>query len=127
MNKTLLSIVEIGGYDNYSKLYESKGFTVEVASSMRKAIKLLKKCHPVVIVAEFNFQSDFRDRTSSLESLMATVQAKDNTKVIVFYVAEQRQQLEKLLAVFEVYETIAFPVNAQKLSDTLDKALQEAA
>ena len=127
MNKTLLSIVEIGGYDNYSKLYESKGFTVEVASSMRKAIKLLKKCHPVVIVAEFNFQSDFRDRTSSLESLMATVQAKDNTKVIVFYEAEQRQQLEKLLAVFEVYETIAFPVNAQKLSDTLDKALQEAA
>ena len=70
---------------------------------MRKAIKMLKKSHPEVIVAEFNFQSDFRDRTSSLESLMATVQSKGNTKVIVFYEKEQRKQLERLLAVFDVY------------------------
>jgi len=127
MEKTLLSIVEIGGYANFHPLYQSKGYTVETANSMRKAIKVLKKSHPSVIVAEFNFQSDFRDRTSSLESLMATVQSKVNTKVIVFYEKEQRKQLDRLLAVFDVYEIIAFPIDEQALSDALDRAQQEAA
>ncbi len=62
MEKTLLSIVEIGGYANFSRLYSSKGYAIETVSSMRKAIKFLKKNHPTVIVGEFNFQSDFRDR-----------------------------------------------------------------
>ena len=127
MEKTLLSIVEMGGYANFSELYVNKGLLVETANSMRKAIKILKKSDPQVIVAEFNFQSDFRDRTSSLESLMATLQSKGDTKVIVFYEREQRKQLERLLAVFEVYETMAFPIDEQKLSNILDKALQEAA
>lgn len=127
MEKTLLSIVEMGGYTNFSELYISKGYLVETANSMRKAIKILKKSDPEVIVAEFNFQSDFRDRTSSLESLMAMLQSKGDTKVIVFYEKEQRKQLERLLAIFNVYETIAFPIDEQELSNTLDKAQQEAA
>jgi DNA-binding NtrC family response regulator len=127
MDKTLLAIIEMGGYANFSDLYKSKGLLVETANSMRKAIKALQKSHPVVIVAEFNFQSDFRDRTSSLESLMARVQSKGNTKVIVFYEKEQRMQLERLLAIFDVYAIINFPIDTQTLSDTLDRALQEAA
>jgi len=130
MENTLLSIVEMGGYANFSALYNSKGYAVETANSMRKAIKLLKKSHPAVIVAEFNFQSDFRDLIRgalSLESLMAMVQGRSDTKVIVFYEQEQRKQLDRLLAVFHVYETIAFPVDEQTLSATLDRALQEAA
>lgn len=127
MKKMLLSIIEMGGYADFSSLYKSKKYEVETASSMRKAIKLLKKSDPAVIVAEFNFQSDFRDRTSSLESLMASVQARSETKVIVFYEKEQRQQLDRLLAVFEVFEIISFPVDEQTLSDTLDRAILEAA
>ena len=127
MKKMLLSIIEMGGYADFSSLYKSKKYEVETASSMRKAIKLLKKSDPAVIVAEFNFQSDFRDRTSSLESLMASVQAKSETKVIVFYEKEQRQQLDRLLAVFEVFEIISFPADEQTLSDTLDRAILEAA
>ena len=61
----LLSIVEMGGYPNFKDLYKNKGFQIDTASSMRKAIKILKKSKPDVIVAEFNFQSDFRDRTTS--------------------------------------------------------------
>ena len=59
---------------------------------MRKASKFLKKTQPNVVVAEFNFQSDFRDRTSSLETLMATVQRIPNCKVVVFYEKEQLPQ-----------------------------------
>ena len=123
----LLSIVELGGYPNFSTLYRQKNFAIEQAESMRKATKLLKKIKPAVVVAEFNFQSDFRDRTSSLETLMATVQRIPNCKVIVFYEKEQRAQLERLLAVFDVFATIAFPINEDDLSHALDQALEQLA
>ena len=80
-NHCLLSIVEIGGYPNFSALYSDFGYEVTVVPSMRKAIGFLKKRRPAVIVAEFNFQSDFRDRTSSLESLLAVVQRMPRTRV----------------------------------------------
>jgi len=120
----LLSIVEIGGYPNFSALYQQKGFAVEQVESMRKASKLLKKVKPAVVVAEFNFQSDFRDRTSSLETLMATVQRIPDCKVIVFYEQEQRPQLERLLAVSEVFATLTFPIDQTALATVLDKTLE---
>ena len=127
MSPVLLSIVEIGGYANFSALYQQKGFVVEQVDSMRKASKLLKKIQPAVVVAEFNFQSDFRDRTSSLETLMATVQRIPDCKVIVFYEQEQQHQLERLLSVFDVFATIAFPISEAGLGQALDKALEQAA
>lgn len=123
----LLSIVEIGGYPDFSTLYMQKGYAVEKADSMRKATKLLKKIKPAIVVAEFNFQSDFRDRTSSLETLMATVQRLPDCKVIVFYEKEQRPQLERLLAVFDIYSTLAFPIEESVISDVLDQSLEQLA
>jgi len=123
----LLSIVEIGGYPNFSALYQQKGFEIETADSMRKASKLLKKLKPDVVVAEFNFQSDFRDRTSSLETLMATVQRIPNCKVIVFYEKQQLPQLERLLAIFDIFSTLAFPIEESRLSDVIDKTLELSA
>ena len=70
----LLAIVELGGYPNLIPLYRKLGFSVEVVNSQRKARGLLKKSLPDVIVAEYIFQSDFRDRTSNLETLMAVLQ-----------------------------------------------------
>ncbi|MDH5472435.1 MAG: hypothetical protein OEY61_06210 [Gammaproteobacteria bacterium] len=121
----LLSIVEIGGYPDFTMLYKSKGFQVDTANSMRKAIKILKRSRPDVIVAEFNFQSDFRDRTSSLESLMAAIQGYPDTRVIVFYEKEQRQQLDRLLAVYDVYQIMQFPVNKQQFEQILERIKQE--
>lgn len=120
----LLSIVEIGGYPDFTSLYQQKGFEVEQVSSMRKASKLLKKVQPAVVVAEFNFQSDFRDRTSSLETLMATVQRIPGCKVIVFYEKEQRAQLERLLAVFDIFSTLTFPIEADVISGVIEQTLE---
>jgi DNA-binding NtrC family response regulator len=122
----LLSIVEIGGYPDFTPLYKLKGFAVERVDSMRKATKLLKKQQPAVVVAEFNFQSDFRDRTSSLETLMATVQRIPDCKVIVFYEKEQRSQLDRLLAVFDVFSTLAFPIEESAISNVIEQALESA-
>ena len=119
MQKQLLAIVEYGGYPDFSRLYEQKGYSVIQLNNMRKVIQYLKKQQPDVIVAEFNFQSDFRDRTSSLESLLAVTQRWPAIRVIILYDAEYRQQFEKLAERFSIDRAIAFPVT----EDALTKAL----
>ncbi len=123
----LLSIVEIGGYPDFSSLYSRKGFEIERVDSMRKATKRLKKVQPAVIVAEFNFQSDFRDRTSSLETLMAAVQCNSDCNVIVFYEKEQQTQLQRLLDVFDIFATVSFPVDECVIDEVLERMLEQIA
>jgi len=91
-----------------------------MVNSMRKAIGFLKKRQPAVIVAEFNFQSDFRDRSSSLESLMAVVQRLPGVRVIVFYDREYRPQFEKLSARLPVDAALAFPIEESALRACLE-------
>ena len=117
----LLSIVEQGGYESFRHLYEEKGFSVTEQFSMRNALKWLKHNNANVVVAEFNFQSDFRDRSSSLESLLATVQWMPDVSVVVLFDKEWRDKLNKLLEVHSVYETLPFPVNRTRMSEVLDK------
>ena len=127
MTNTLLSIVELGGYPNLSSLYRTAGYEVVTANSMRKALALMKKHPPNVIVAEFNYQSDFRDRTSNLESLLATLQTRcPGAKLIVFFEKEQEKHLERLLARFPVLATLSFPIDQAQLSDILHRACAAA-
>jgi len=114
-NKKLLSIIELGGYPNFTPLYKSLGYEVSVESKMRKVLKRLKKDIPDVVIAEFNFQSDFRDRTSSLESLMSVVERQANIKLIIFYDKEFKQQLARLEARFRFDYTLPFPIDEQAL------------
>ena len=119
--KLLLSIIELGGYPNFTPLYESLGYEVVVETRMRKALVFLKKRQPDVIVAEFNFQSDFRDRTSSLESLLAVVQRLPNTRAIVFYEKEFTTQFEKLRSRLPVSQALIFPIEELLLRATLQE------
>lgn len=121
----LLSIVELGGYPNFAPLYERLGCRVVVENSMRKALSVVKQHKPRVVVAEFNFQSDFRDRTSSLESLMAVVQRLPGTRVIVFYEQEYATQLARLQARFPLFRVMAYPIVEESLADSVRAALAE--
>jgi hypothetical protein len=116
---TLLSIIEIGAYPNFTPLYEKIGYSVTIERSMRKALPQVRKLKPAVIVAEFNFQSDFRDRTSSLESLLAVVQTLPGTKVIVFYDAEQAHQYERLKSRFPIHAAFTYPIDPARLEAAL--------
>ncbi len=118
-SRTLLSIVEFGGYPSFTPLYEKAGYAVTTATSMRKAIAALKNMQPDVVVAEFNYQSDFRDRTSSLESLLAVVQRHPQTRVIVFYEKEYEHQLDKLRACFPLHAALAYPITPEALTQAL--------
>ncbi|MFN2309235.1 MAG: hypothetical protein ABR553_05800 [Gammaproteobacteria bacterium] len=119
----LLSIVELGGYPNFAPLYAQLGCRVMVENSMRKALAAVKQHEPRVVVAEFNFQSDFRDRTSSLESLMAVVQRLPETRVIVFYEPEHAAQLGRLQARFPLFRVMAYPIVEASLADNVRAAL----
>lgn len=118
----LLSIIELGGYPDFSGLYRNNGYEVITTDSVRKAVKLIRKHRPDVIVAEFNFQSDFRDRTSSLETVFSSLQGVTDADVIVFYEKEYRHQFDRLLNQFTVFEPLEFPID----EDRLDKALKDA-
>lgn len=115
----LLAITEIGGYPNFRPLYESKGYEVVLETKMRKVLKWLKKNTPDVVVAEFNYQSDFRDRTSSLESLMSIIQRHDHIKVVIFYDKEHKAQLAKLQARVKISHILPFPIKESTLLGVL--------
>ena len=116
---TLLCIIEIGAYPNFAPLYQQAGDEVVIERSMRKALPQVRKLKPAVIVAEFNFQSDFRDRTSSLESLLAVVQTLAKTKVIVFYDVDQAHQYERLRSRFPIQAALSYPIDPAKLAAAL--------
>ena len=116
---TLLAIIEIGAYPNFASLYEKAGYQVVIERSVRKALAQLRKLKPAVVVAEFNFQSDFRDRTSSLESVFSVVQTLPGTKVIVFYDLEQAHQFERLRTRFPIHAALGYPIQPEKLEAAL--------
>jgi len=115
--------MELGGYPNLTPLYRRLGFETELVNSQRKAQSFLKKRIPDVIVAEYNFQSDFRDRTSNLETLMARLQRHPQVKVIVFFQDEYRHKLDNLLSRFPVFEAIPFPVEPARVEAALLRVL----
>lgn len=117
--QSLLMIIELGGYPNFTSLYQRLGYNVDYVNSQRKARNWLKKHTPDVIVAEFNFQSDFRDRSSNLETLMAWLQRNPATRLIVFYPPEHEGRFRQFCDSFPVYAGISLPVDA----DVLEKSL----
>lgn len=121
-NKFLLAITELGGYPDFSEIYKKYGFQVEAVNSMRKALRSLKQNKHDVVVAEFNFQSDFRDRTSSLETLMAVIQQMGEVKVIIFYEKEYWHQFEKLRARFSFHAELPYPIDKLQLKAALESA-----
>jgi len=118
----LLAVFELGGYPNFTPLYEEEGFAVTQVTSARKAISTMKKLRPAVVVAEFNYQSDFRDRTSSLESLLAAAQHHAGTRVIAFYEEETLPQLQRLQRHTPLFATLSYPIDEAALRDALRRA-----
>ena len=119
--KLLLAVIELGGYPDFRDLYQQFGYEVVIESSMRKALSLLKKKKIDVIVAEFNYQHTFRDRLSSLESIIAVAQTNDQIEFVVLYEKEFENHLDKLRQQFQFSVEIAFPINEAKMVAALEK------
>lgn len=119
MPKKLLSMVEFIGHAKLPKLYQQLGFEVSNEWQARKAISLLRKNKPDVLVADFYFQADFRDRLSNLESLLATAQPMADIKILVFYEPQNQAVLDKVRARLRIDVALPIPVNEAELEAVL--------
>ena len=118
---SLLMVNAFIGTANYKKLYQELGYAVVTEWSERKAIALVRKTPPAVIVADFFHQTDFRDRLSNLESLLATAQASADTRILVFYEPAHQAALDKVAARLRIDAALTLPVQ----EDPLRRILQD--
>jgi len=117
--KILLAIVEQGGYPDFTFLYEEQGYAVTTVKTVRKANMFLKNNSVDVLVAEFNFQTDFRDRTSSLESILASVQHQQDIKVIILIDKKNTEHFKKVSSRFPIHRKLTFPVDEELLREAV--------
>ncbi|WP_296894476.1 hypothetical protein [Thiobacillus sp.] len=115
----LLMLNAFIGTASYKKLYQELGFSVVSEWSERKAISLIRKTPPAVIVADFYHQTDFRDRLSNLESLLAAVQSAPDTRILVFYETAHQAVLDKVSARLRIDAALTLPVQEDRLRATL--------
>jgi hypothetical protein len=116
----LLSIVELGGYPDFTALYEQCGFRVVKANTMRKALSLLKKQPPTVIVAEFIYGPTYGSQLSNFESLFAALQRDaPAAHLITFMDKINGQHFDRLKHRFAAHRVFYFPVNQDELRQHL--------
>lgn len=117
--KSLLAVVECLAHNNLRALYERLGYRVTQEFTVRKAIAQLRKGAPDVIVADFYFQPDFRDRVSNLESLLATAQGLKGSKLLVYYDPAHQAAMDKVRQRFHIDAALTTPLNMAQLEDVL--------
>lgn len=115
----LLMVNAFIGTAGYKTLYQELGYTVVTEWSERKAISALRKAPPAVIVADFYHQTDFRDRLSNLESLLAAAQATPQTRILVFYETAHQAVLDTVRARLRIDAALPLPVDETTLRTTL--------
>lgn len=122
----LLMVNAFIGTASYQPLYQSIGYHVVTEYSERRAISLIKKAPPDVIVADFFHQPDFRDRLSNLESLLATAQRTPATRILVFYEPAHENVLDQVRQRLRIDAALPLPVQETELSTTLQSWLPPA-
>ena len=121
--KKLLVVTEFLAHAKLPKLYQQLGFDVTNEWQVRKAISLLRKIKPDVVVADFYHQADFRDRLSNLESLLAAAQPMADIKILVLYEPENQAMLDKVRARMRIDKVLAMPVKEEELQSILKEWL----
>jgi DNA-binding NarL/FixJ family response regulator len=120
----LLMVNAFIGTASFKSIYQQLGYEVVTEWSERKAISLVRKTPPAVVVADFYHQTDFRDRLSNLESLLATTQRSPQTRVLVFYEPGHQAILDKVRQRLRIDVALALPVEAETLRAVLKPWLE---
>jgi DNA-binding NarL/FixJ family response regulator len=117
--KKLLSVIEFIEHAQYPAIYKSLGFDVTTEWQVRKAVSLVRKLKPDVIVADFYFQSDFRDRLSNLESLLAATQLLTDFRVLVFYEPVNENALARVRERMRIDAALPMPATEEAIRAVL--------
>lgn len=112
----LLFFIDEGGFDDYTKLFVDLGYKVDFETSQRKAVKLAKKNSYEVLVAEFNYNPEFRDRVSNIESLLATMESHSpGAKIVILFDPVNQTQLDQLRQRYRMDSVLSFPILEQDI------------
>ena len=121
--KKLLTVIEFIEHSQFPAIYKSLGFDVTVEWQVRKAVALIRKMKPDVIVADFYFQSDFRDRLSNLESLLAATQLLKDIRVLVFYETHNLSALDRVCERMSIDAALPMPASEAAIRAVLKEWL----
>ncbi len=123
--KRLLSIIEIGGYPDFSEIYQQAGYQINKTNTMRKALSILNKNSHDVIVAEFIFAPKYGTVISNLDSLFAIIASRyPDTQLILFVHKHEDHHLEKLRQRYSTLvqlKSLFFPIQPEQLQQALAK------
>ena len=117
--KKLLTVIEFVAHAKFPALYKALGFDVTAEWQVRKAVSLMRKLKPDIIVADFYAQSDFRDRLSNLESLLAAAQPLKETRILVFYEPHDAPALERVRKRLRIDAALPAPVTDDAIKSVL--------
>lgn len=122
MSKRLLFFVDEGGFEDFTPVFLNLGYEVDFEDSQRKAVKLAKKNTYQVLVAEFSFNPEFRDRVSNIESLLATFESHSpSAKVIVLYDEIDQMQFNQLKQRYRIDHALSFPVEKSTIESCINE------
>ena len=114
MSRLVFSIVESPAHPNLSHLYKRSDFEEVRLSSHRKAMQLLKKRPPDLVVAEFfyGFGNNYAGANiSNLDVFLASLQKyAPQARVIVLVEKAQRQYVDRLAERFPLHGVLVQPV-----------------
>lgn len=119
--RKLLAVIEFIEHSRFPTIYQELGFEVTTEWQVRKAVSQVRKIKPDVIVADFYSQSDFRDRLSNLESLLAASHTLKDVKILVFYEAENEPALTKVRERMHIDAALTMPVSEAALRAVLSE------
>jgi len=124
MSKTLLSIEDISPLPSLDPLCHSLNIIETRATSMRKALALLKKQQPDFILAEFEYgygNNYAGVNISNLDVLLYGLQKySPQTKVIVLVEKDQWQYVDKLNAIFPLHAVLTYPIDKKQLQQAFN-------
>lgn len=115
-----LFFIDFGGFADFTKVLTDFGFEVDREHTPRKAVKLAKTHTYDLVLAEFHYNPEFRDRVSNIESVLATLQHNSpDANIILLYDAVITDKLEQFQKRYKVDKALAFPVSEAKIASTL--------
>jgi len=111
----IYSIIETRFHPDFSALYKELDLTEIRLPSMRKAISELKTTPPDFVVAEFfyGYGNNYAGvNVCNLDVFLYSLQKyAPEAKMIVLVSKEERQYVEKLAALFNLYDVFTLPMN----------------
>lgn len=122
--KRLLASIVCLDHGKLPQRYRALGYEVATAWDARKAVSLMRAFKPDVIVADFHFQSDFRDRLSNLESVLAAAQKLPATRIAVLYESHDQAALDRVRQRSRIDAAFVMPVDVVALEALLDQWLK---